>query len=201
MKLRPAGPARARARDGLGHGSTRQPPLPGRDAGAAQARDNRGDCYGKARNWRPPPERAYERLCVPEWRAFCHAVWHAEVPGPCKLITRHLSSTGADEARWYAGMLPYCATALVGAYTPGYRSRRRGSDAALGAPRDSSPVGRRRHPRRAPPPVHPEVRGAGEQVDLAASGHRLVHRVDWRFAMGRRARGVAPCAAACGRSS
>jgi hypothetical protein len=56
------------------------------------------------------PELAYERLCVPDWRAFCHMVWHAEVPGPCKLITRHLSSTGGDEAR--SPELPYCATAL-----------------------------------------------------------------------------------------
>ncbi len=56
------------------------------------------------------PEHAYERLCVPDWRAFCHTVWHAEVPGPCKLITRHLSSTGGDEAR--LPELPYCATAL-----------------------------------------------------------------------------------------
>jgi hypothetical protein len=56
------------------------------------------------------PEHAYERFSVPDWRAFCHTVWHAEVPGPCKLITRHLSSTGADEARFPD--LPYCATAL-----------------------------------------------------------------------------------------
>jgi len=44
------------------------------------------------------PERAYEQLCVPEWRAFCHAVWHAEVPGSCKLITRHLRSSVGGEA-------------------------------------------------------------------------------------------------------
>jgi hypothetical protein len=56
------------------------------------------------------PERAYEPLYVPDWRAFCHTVWHAEVPGPCKLITRHLSSTGGDVAR--RPELPYCATAL-----------------------------------------------------------------------------------------
>jgi hypothetical protein len=56
------------------------------------------------------PERAYEPLSVPDWRAFCHTVWHAEVPGPCKLITRHLSSTGGDVAR--RPELPYCATAL-----------------------------------------------------------------------------------------
>jgi len=62
------------------------------------------------------PEQAYERLSVPDWRAFCHTVWHAEVPGPCKLITRHLTSTGADEAR--SPDLPYCATALLARTAP-----------------------------------------------------------------------------------
>lgn len=63
------------------------------------------------------PERAYEQLCVPEWRAFCHAVWHAEVPGSCKLITRHLRSSVGGEAGAAGGKagsleVPYCARAL-----------------------------------------------------------------------------------------
>ena len=44
------------------------------------------------------PESAYEQLCVPEWRAFCHAVWHAEMPGTCKLITRHLTSSAGGRS-------------------------------------------------------------------------------------------------------
>jgi hypothetical protein len=54
------------------------------------------------------PEHTYEQLCVPEWRAFCHGVWHAEVPGPCKLITRHLSSTAGGKAG--SRHVPYCET-------------------------------------------------------------------------------------------
>jgi hypothetical protein len=63
------------------------------------------------------PERAREQLCVEEWRAFCHVVWHAEVPGPCKLITRHLTSGVGGEPGPPGGEdgtaeVPYCATAL-----------------------------------------------------------------------------------------
>ncbi len=54
------------------------------------------------------PEHTYEQLYVPEWRAFCHGVWHAEVPGPCKLITRNLSS--ATSARAGSRHVPYCET-------------------------------------------------------------------------------------------
>jgi hypothetical protein len=66
---------------------------------------------------RSVPERAHEPLCVPEWRAFCHAVWHAEVPGPCKLITRHLGASTADGTRGSTG-LPYCAKALTARARP-----------------------------------------------------------------------------------
>ncbi|HUC15295.1 MAG TPA: hypothetical protein VMS00_12650 [Acidimicrobiales bacterium] len=62
------------------------------------------------------PEHAHERLCVTEWRAFCHTVWHAEVPGPCKLITRHLTSAGGHVAG--RPELPYCATALLARTSP-----------------------------------------------------------------------------------
>jgi hypothetical protein len=81
------------------------PPKPGIIVGIATERLISG---GRA------PESAYEPMCVPEWRAFCHAVWHAEVPGPCKLITRHLTSTAGGKAGSsdlpYCD-LPYCATA------------------------------------------------------------------------------------------
>jgi hypothetical protein len=84
------------------------PPKPGRIVGIATERlIARGSV----------PERAREQLCVPEWRAFCHGVWHAEVPGTCKLITRHLSSSPGGKAGSGGGSavgveLPYCATAL-----------------------------------------------------------------------------------------
>jgi hypothetical protein len=63
------------------------------------------------------PESAYEQLCVPEWRAFCHAVWHGEVPGTCTLITRHMRSNAGGKAGLGGGTagsveLPHCATAL-----------------------------------------------------------------------------------------
>jgi hypothetical protein len=55
------------------------------------------------------PEHAYEQLGVDEWRAFCHDVWHAEVPGPCGLITRHRSSTASGKSG--SRHVPYCETA------------------------------------------------------------------------------------------
>jgi hypothetical protein len=88
--------------DNLGYlVETLVPPKPGIIVGIATERLISGGSL---------PERAYEQMCVPEWRAFCHAVWHAEVPGPCKLITRHLTSTAGGNAG--GPEVPYCATAL-----------------------------------------------------------------------------------------
>ena len=173
------------------------PPKPGIIVGIATERLVAG---GSA------PERAYEQLCVPEWRAFCHAVWHGEVPGTCGLITRHMASNAGAKAGLGGGEAgsvgpQNCATALSARTRCDYRGRRRGPDAALGAPRDSSPIGRRRHPRGPSPQVRPEVRGADGQMDFAASGHRLVRRVDRSVALGGRARGLAPGAAAGGSST
>jgi hypothetical protein len=76
--------------DNLGYlAETPVPPKPGMIVGIATERLIAGGSV---------PERAYEQMCVPEWRAFCHAVWHAEVPGTCKLITRHLASSAGGKA-------------------------------------------------------------------------------------------------------
>ncbi len=144
------------------------------------------------------PEHAYERLSVPDWRAFCHSVWHAEVPGPCKLITRHLSSTGADEARFPD--LPYCATALSARTRPvievdddGLTQLAALHEIAHLLVDGDIPVGHR-------------PRYIQKFVDLMSTwispqvATDWYSRVDCRFAMGRRARGVAPGAAVCGSS-
>jgi hypothetical protein len=75
------------------------PPKPGMIVGVATERLVTGGSL---------PESAYELLAVPEWRAFCHSVWHAEMPGPCKLITRHIAPNGGPPD---AAEMHHCAAA------------------------------------------------------------------------------------------